>query len=256
MPFRILLLRVLAWLTAVVSAGIVVWQWQHGSYYPWPIVLCGVAYIVSAWAIAWKRLSWRDGLEKLGPSTLTIAILGLSFLLVESPLERWILSGLFIGTILLVLELLFLMTHDAARYPVNGLSRVNITLVPIGAFYLAFTMTGLLTFIRIAWIVPILSFACYAAFMFWFTCHPMADRAHRHRWLLLGGCIGAQVGLLTILLPVGMAVQGAIAAFLLAFPLRIRRYGFQPLPPTRLALAETVIGAGCFFCLLLVSRWA
>ena len=256
MPFRILLLRVLPWFTTLCVSALVLWQWNHERTYPWPMVLCLVGYLIAASLIAWKRLSFRDTFEKMGPSTLTLCVIGLGFLLVETPLERWIVSAMLVGTVLLVLELLFLLAHDAARYPVNGLSRVNITLVPVGAFYLAFTVTGLLTFIRIPWWMSLSVFSFYAAMVFWLTCHPMADHRHRRRWFLFGGFIGAHVGLLTLLLPLGMAVQGAIAAFLLAFPLRVRRYGFQPIPSSRLALAESVTGMVCFFFLLLVSRWA
>lgn len=206
--------------------------------------------------IAWRRLSWRDALEKLGPSTLSLMILGSSFLLVETSVERWIVSLLFVGTILLVLELLFLLAHDAAHYPVNGLSRVNLTLVPVGGFYLAFTLTGLLTFIRIPWWMSMSGFAFYTAIVYWLTCHPTADHYHHRRWFLFGGCVGLHVGLLTLLLPVGMAVQGALAALLLAFPLRVRRYAFQPVPSSHLALAEGAMGGVAFFSLLLVSRWA
>ncbi len=256
MVFRILFLRLLPWLTALSVTGLVVWQWNHERTYPWPIVLGLALYIGAVSLMAWRRLSVRDVCEKFGPSTLSLGVFGMSFLLVETPFERWVLSILLVGSLLLILELLFLLTHDAARYPVNGLSRVNLTLVPIGAFYLMFTLSGLLTFIRIPWWVAIGMCMTYASLVFFLTCHPMADVSHRRRWFLLGGCVGAHMGILAIVLPVGMAVQGAIGAFLLSFPLRVRRYAFEPVPSARLAWVESTSAIIGFSCLLLVSRWA
>ncbi len=256
MLFHILLLRSFPWMTSIVSAGLIAWQWNHGTTYPWPLVICLLLYLVTATLIGWKRLTIWEMLEKLSPSVLTLSAIALSFLLMESSFERLLISTIFIGAMLLVLELLFLLAHDAPHYPVNGLSRVNITLVPVGAFYLAFTMAGLLTFIRIPWWVSLVTFALYTSLVYWFTCHPMADYVHRRRWLMFGGCVGVHIGLLTILMPVGMAVHGAIAAFLVAFPLRVRRYAFQPVPSRRLAMTESILGLVGLFSLLLVSRWA
>jgi hypothetical protein len=252
---RLFFRRCLPWLTAGLAAGFVFWQWQDPLDYPWPLVLFLLWYLLAVVILVWKRLSWRDAVEKTLPSFLTLMAIAFWVLLIETSIERLIILLLFVGIPYLVLELLFLLMYAPARYPVNGLSRVNIAFVPLTAFFLAATFDGLLVFLRLPWWVPVAVFTLVGGLLFLFTAHPTANRPHRWRWAVLGGIIGLHIGILELLLPVSMLVHGALGAFLLAFPLRLRRYAYQPVPSRRLAWSEGLLACLFFVGLLVVSRW-
>jgi hypothetical protein len=213
------------------------------------------AFLASAILICWRHLSWTEAVAKLTPASLAFASGSLAFLLVEGEIERVVLSLVVIFLPWIVLELLFLSIYDPARYPVNGLSRLNLAFLPLAAFYLAMALNGLLVFVRLPWMWTVGAFTVLGACAFAATEHPAADAAHRRRWLLLGGLLGGQVGALVVALPFSFLVQGAMAALFLAFPLRWRRYAYQPVPSSRQAFVEATLLLGAFALLLTTSRW-
>lgn len=252
---RTLLVRLLPWLTGIAGALIGYWQWQFPLSYPWPLLSFGVWYLAVLVVLSWNHLGFWEALEKAVPSVISLTTLGFGFLMAESTFERVILTVLFAGVPLLTAELLFLLTRDPARYPVNGLSRVNLTLVPVAAFFLASTLNELWVFIRLPWWIGLSAFTMFGAALYAATAHPTADRLHRGRWAGLGGGIGLHLGILGLLLPISMAAHGALAALLLAFPLRVRRYAYQPVPSVMHVWTESILAIIFFVGLLVSSRW-
>lgn len=253
---KILFYRFLPLLSALLAFAAANWQWQHASSYPFPLALSLLWTVAAILLIGWSRLSWSAGLEKMLPTVIALVILGFGFLVAEDSAERWTRTILFAGIPFLALELFFLAAFDPARYPVNGLSRLNLALVPFSAFFFTSTLNGLFVFVRIPWYTAPLGLMLFGAVFYFFTSHPTATDAQKRHWGWLGGLIGLHAGLLSLLLPVAMAVHGAIVALMIAFPLRLRRYAYQPVPSEKLAWAEGTLALVLFAGLLLVSRWA
>ncbi|MBM3204704.1 hypothetical protein FJZ48_01840 [Candidatus Uhrbacteria bacterium] len=252
---RILFFRLLSWITGIAGALIAWWQWQHPLTYPWAILLFLVWYALALVLLAAHRLTWRDAFEKIIPSILVMVGVSLGFLMAESNLMRWIISILFVGIPFLVIELLFLMIFAPTRYPVSGLSRVNIMLIPIGAFFFGAVLNEMSVFLRISLWIPLVVLAMFAGLTFFLTSHPSADHHHRKRWGSLGVIVGLHIAMIGLLLPVSMFVHGALASLCIGFPLRLRRYAYAPKPSVHFAWAEGVLGALLFGLLLVTSRW-
>lgn len=251
----ILFLRLSSWISGVLAFFVAMWQWSHPLTYPWPMAAFLAWYAACLFLISWRRLDWRDALDKCLPSLLVLAAICLGFLMAETALERWVITILLTIIPFLVLELLFLLTRAPSRYPVNGLSRLNITLVPLGAFFLGATLNGLAVFVHIrAWIF-LIALASFSAAAFFLTSHPTATHAHRGRWSALGAIVGVHAGLLGLLLPVGVLVHGALTSLFIGFPLRVRRYAYEPVPSRRLAWGESVLALGLLVVLMISSRW-
>lgn len=248
-------MRLLPWLFAGAALFASRWQWLRPLDYPWPLAVFLIAYLCALVFVAWRKLPFFEAVEKLAPSALTLFILAFAFLLVEQNAEKIVVSLLFAFVPCLVLELLFLSVHDPARYPVNGLSRLNIAMIPIAAFYLGATLYGLKVFLRIpGWIVPA-AFAALGGLLYYATSHPSADANHKRRWLALGGGLGLHVGFLGLLLPIGMMAHGALSALLLVFPLRLRRYAYQPYPTSGHAWTESLLAVLIFIAILATAQW-
>ncbi|MDO8617947.1 MAG: hypothetical protein Q7N87_03630 [Candidatus Uhrbacteria bacterium] len=251
----LLFLRIIPAITAFFSFLAALWQWVHPLNYPWPLVWFGVWVVFASFILVWRHLSWRDALDKLIPFFITLLSLGLGFLVVGSFFGRLVLTALFIGIPYFILELLFLLIHAPARYPVNGLSRFNIALVPVATLFFAASLNGLNVGLRLPWWIITGAFCIFGAALFFFTAHPTASRVHRLRWSALGGLVGAHIGILEWVLPLSMFAQGALAAFLLFVPLRFRRYLYQPQPARRVAWSESVLASVCFLVILISARW-
>ncbi|HEU0051022.1 MAG TPA: hypothetical protein VFQ60_03125, partial [Patescibacteria group bacterium] len=189
----ILFFRLLSWITGILAIAAAITQWREPLLYPWPLVAFLVWYLLALSLLCFRRLSLRDALEKILPSVFVLISISLSFLLAEGAWEKWIVTGLFALIPFLVLELLFLLTFAPARYPVNGLSHVNVAFVPLGAFFLALAFDGLAVFLRIAPWMTLVAFMLFTAAAFYLTSHPTADHYHRRRWALLGGFVGLHV---------------------------------------------------------------
>lgn len=254
MPY--LFLRILPWLVGVASFAAAEWTWRHPSDYPWALVAVLVAYLASAVALGWRQLGPRDLATKTLMPAVAYVSLALASLLAERVEERWLLTALLTAVPAYALDLLFLLTHQPSRYPVNGLSRLNLALVPLSAFCFAVGLVGMQIFIQLPKWITILAFIALGAVFARLTEHPSVGRAVAARWTAFGAMLGLHVGILSVVLPVGLEVIGALAAIAFAWPLRARRYGYEPKPPRSLAVAETTGAMMLFLAILLVSRWA
>lgn len=248
-------LRILPWLSAGAALFAARWQWLLPLEYPWPLVIFFGGYFFALVLVAWRKIPLMEAIEKLLPSVLTLAILGFAFLLVESDAEKIVLTVLFSLVPCLVLELLFLSVFEQTRYPVNGLSHLNLAMVPIAAFYLGSTLNGLSVFVHIPdWTVPFF-FSVIGGLLYYVTSHPSANANHRRRWFVLGSGLGLHIGFLGLLLPIGMMAHGALSALLLVFPLRFRRYAYQPYPTAGHAWTESVVTMLVFIGVLASAKW-
>jgi len=251
-----LLVRGLPWFIGFIAFAACQWQWRDASIYPWPLVSALVGYTAAAALIAYRRLSIEELTVKMLPGILVLTSMGFAFLLIESPESRLALSILVAGTAGVSLEMLWLLVFDPARYPVHGLSRLNMAFMPLSFFFTTIGLTGLGYFIRTPeWVTPAIT-ALLGSAAFVLTFHHSHSANHRWRWALVGGAIGLQIGILANILPVSIVVQGAIASLLIAIPLRIRRYGTGAAPRPVTAWGES-LGVGILFLtILLISRWA
>lgn len=254
MPY--LLLRVLPWLVGVAGFLAAEWTWRHPSDYPWALVAVLVAYLASSVVLGWKRLGPKDLVTKMLTPAIAFVTLSLAALLAERMEERLALTALLTLVPAYALDLLFLLTHQPSRYPVNGLSRFNLALVPLSAFCAAVGLVGMQIFVQLPKWIIILSFTILGATLARLTEHPNVGRVVVGRWTIFGAILGLHVGILSVVLPVGLEVIGALAAIAFAWPLRARRYGYEPKPPRSLAIAETTGATVLYLAILLVSRWA
>lgn len=251
-----LLVRSLPWFIGLLAYAASQWQWRHADFYPWPLVSVVIGYIVSATLISYRRLSLDELISKILPSVLVLTSIGFAFLLIEAPEARLALSILYAGIAVASLEMLWLLIFAPARYPVHGLTRLNMAFMPLTFFFSVLGLTGLMYFIRIPeWITPAVM-ALVGASAFVLTIHHSHSNTHRFRWATIGAAIGFQLGLLANVLPVSNIVHGAIAAILIAIPLRIRRYGTGTTPRHSIAWSEGISASILFLTVLLVSRWA
>ncbi|MFA6429589.1 MAG: hypothetical protein WCV84_03785 [Patescibacteria group bacterium] len=251
-----LALILLPWIVSILAFGLVEWQWKEPLLYPWPLLVPIALHIFAAVMIGMRRLPWKEMLEKMGPSALAMMSMAFAFLLIEGTVMHLILGVLFAGISLLTLKLFFFLCFDAARYPVNAISRVNLALMPLTAFFLAWGMAGLTVFMRLPWYATLPVFAGVCALFYYWTAHPTATASTRWQWAAIGAFIGLQVGILVQLLPISMEVQGVVAAFMTALPLRVRRYGYQPRPSHRVAWVEGGLAVTAYVGALIFARWA
>jgi hypothetical protein len=251
-----LLVRGLPWLIGISAFLACQWQWRHPSVYPYPLLASLVAFCAASGLIAYRRLSLDELLSKMAPAVIALSSMGFAFLLVEAPESRLALSILFAGASIVSLEMLWLLVFDPARYPVHGLSRLNVAYMPLSIFFTNLGLAGLGYFLRTPeWIAPAV-LATLGAASFWLTSPNAHGKGQRLRWTILGAAVGLQAGILTIILPVSIVVQGCLAAMLIAIPLRIRRYGSDPVPRRAVAVSEGVSVGVIFITVLLMSRWA
>lgn len=251
-----LIIRGLPWLIGLGTFLLAQWQWRDARSYPYPLLGAILAYAIGSALIAYRRLSWQETISKMLPAALTMGAIAIAFLLAETPTTRLGLSIVMAGIPALTLELLWLLAFDPARYPVHGLSRLNHAFLPAMAFFTTFGLAGLNYFIRIPdWSMP-LTLMGLGAIAFHLTTHHAADRKHQIRWTLLGALVGLQAGILAMILPLAIAVQGALAAILFAIPSRIRRYTATTVPSPGMAWTEGIGISVLFLTVLLVSRWA
>lgn len=261
---KYLFLRLLPWLVGALSLGSAEWVWRHPQDYPWPLLIAMLCALLAGCVLAWRRLSIEDFFNKMLPSALAMGSIAFAFLMPEQAWERGLISLAFAGVPLYALELLFLLTYQPTRYPVNGLSRLNMALVPLSIFCLATGVVGMQTHLRCStadrfcwpnW-ATVATFVFAGAVFAVLTTHPSSDRNHRIRWSVFGALIGFHIAILCVILPVALSVMGCIAALAVAFPLRARRYTYEPKPPTNLAWAEGLTALFLFVVLVLTSRWA
>lgn len=251
----IVFLRLLPLGVAALQIAAFVYQVRQPLSYPW-VVLFGVAALPAAsFAIGWSRVRMRDVVGRMLPSFVLLASLGFALLLAEGRWAVWTIILLASATCFISLELLFLLAYDPPRYPVNGLSRVNIAYVPIAVWYAAATSSGLLVFLHMEKVWHVVFMTLLGAVLFHTTDHQDVTFRGRTLWTLLGALVGLHAGLLGVLLPLSMPMQGIIAAFMLSASLRVRRYLYDPKPSVKQAWVEGVAAASAFVAVLTSAKW-
>lgn len=253
---RHLLTRLVPGLVGVAGFVAAEWTWRHPRDYPWALAAVLASYVAASVTLGWKRLGPKDLAEKMLMPGFAFVSLALASLMAEHTAERIALTTLLTVVPFYALELLYLLAHQPSRYPVNGLSRLNLALVPLAAFCVAVGLIGMQIFIRWPDWGTVLAFTAFGAAVARLTEHPTVGRAAALRWTVFGAVLGLHVGILAVVLPVGLEVTGSLAALAFAWPLRARRYSYEPKPPRRLAIAESAGAAALFVAILLVSRWA
>jgi hypothetical protein len=251
----ILLIRLLPFLVAALEAVLFWWQRALPGAYPWFAIL-GVSLLpAAAIAIGWGRVRIVDALEKTVPTFVLLASLAFALLLIEGTVALWIVIGIAAIASFASLELLFLHAWDPAAYPVNGLSHVNIAMVPIAVWYAVSTSVGLRIFLQtsIWWHLALLT--ALGAVLFRTTAHPGATADQRRTWTLLGALAGLQIGVIGLQLPIGMQMQGIVAALLFCGVLRARRYVHDPKPSRTFAFAEAGLAVAVFTVALATAKW-
>ncbi len=253
---RMLLIRSLPWLCALVALLASQYQWTHPFLYPAPLLIWLGFFLVSMLLIRWRKVSLRASFEKLTPAVLTAVTAIFAFLMAQDSVQRLGLTLTLVALSWVVLELFFYYAYDPKRYPVNALSHVNLALAPLIVFYATCGLGGVQLFLQTPWWLTLGLFLILGVLLFSLTEHPVADPVHRIRWRFLGMWLGVQVSLLVIFLPVSVSVRGALIALLFFIPLRIRRYTYAPHPPKQFAWIEGSAACVFFLSLLLISQWA
>lgn len=251
----ILLLRILPLFVGVLEAGLFSWQKSSPGTYPWIVLTATAVLPLASVVISWRQVRFGDLMEKMAPTFSLVAVLGFALLLVEAQWEMYLLMSLAAVSSFISLELLFLLSRNPAAYPVNGLSHVNVAYVPLAIYYAVSTSSGLLVFLHSDGIWHVVLCALLGIILFRTTGHPGASRQQNNVWMAVGGLVGAEIGLVGLLLPVGLPVQGLVAALLFCGALRVRRYLYDPKPSRRLALAEVLVGLALFAVSLATTKW-
>ncbi|MBD3281433.1 hypothetical protein GF391_01675 [Candidatus Uhrbacteria bacterium] len=247
--------RLLPFVSALTAAFAFWLQVQYPFQYPWIAMGGALVLVLSAVAMARGRVRFWDFLEKMLPTFILIATLIFALLLAEGELARWVIVLLATIATYLSLELLFLLSFTPPRYPVHGLSRVNMAYVPFIVFYAVATSVGLLTFIHTSIWIHVGLLVLLGLVIFRTTGHPEATNEQNFRWMLVGAIVGLHLGLLGAMLPISMFAQGAIAMVLFAGILRLRRYLYHPLPGKAQAWMEGVTAVGFLAMIIATARW-
>lgn len=251
----IILLRILPLLVALLQVGVFLSQLNNPQNYPW-IVLTGVlALPIASFFIIWKRVGFKHMVEKMTPSFILLVALAFALLLVESRVAQTAVVAIAAVSSFVSLELLFLLAFNPSKYPVNALSRLNIAYVPIAVWYIAYTLNGLQTFLHMGRVWPAVGMTLLGAILFRTTGHPEATRQQNILWTGVGALVGAHVGLLGIIMPISMPMQGIIAALLLSGALRVRRYVHNPKPSRKQSWIEGIVALAAFASLLGTAKW-
>jgi len=239
-----------------ITVAMVLWlQIRYPFQYPWIALLGPLAVAVISIFMAKGRVRFFDFLEKMLPTYIFLAALVFALLLSEGAAERWVIIVLGTLASYFSLELLFLLAFTPPRYPVHGLSRVNIAYVPFILFYATATSVGLMTFIHISFWIHVALMAILGLVLFRTTGHPEATREQNRRWMLIGMIVGLHLGFMGAMLPLTMYAQGAIAMLMFSILLRLRRYLYHPLPGKKQAWLEGVAAAILLVVILSTTRW-
>ncbi|MFZ2804327.1 MAG: hypothetical protein WA001_03815 [Patescibacteria group bacterium] len=251
----ILFLRILPVLVGLLEAFVFWSQRTQPGLYPWIAIVGVVAVPCASLLIGWGRVPFADLLEKMAPTFLLMAALAFGLLLVEGSAAFWIIVTLAAVSSFVSLELLFLLAFHPSAYPVNALSRVNIAYVPLIIWYAVSTSSGLMVFLHIDRTLPVLMCGVLGALLFRTTGHPGATRRQNATWTVLGGLIGLEIGMLGLLLPLSIEMQGLVATILFCAALRVRRYLYEPKPSRRVAWIEASAALVLFIGSLISAKW-
>ncbi len=234
------------------------WQWREPKLYPWPIVGVGLLYAILLWHMT-RTHADRFALRWYGvPGLLLIFSGGAAAVLVERTDVQIGLTFLVSVMIYMMLELLFLLLYHPSRYPVHGLTYLQLAIVPCANAFLGWGAIGVRVFAKAttpSWVIPLV-FCFMNALLFGVITYSEETVWQKHAWTVFGATAGLFLGFLLLFLPLALPAQALIAALFLVLPLRFRRYAVHPRP----SLATQYIEGALFFVLLamllLLSRWA
>ncbi|MBU2566351.1 hypothetical protein KKG46_02200 [Patescibacteria group bacterium] len=247
--------RLFSFICSALVVSFFYFQFKDPFDYPY-IVLIGVVIVpVAAILMARKRITYYDLLEKMLPLFVLLGVLVFAMLLAEKDLVRWMIIIVGGGSTFISLELLYYLIFMPSRYPVHGLAKMNIVYVPFIVWYFVSTSVGLMTFLHSsAWIHVVVMFLL-GILIFRTTGHPEATKEQNRRWMFIGGLVGLHLGLLNVMLPISMLVQGAFSMLILGMILRMRRYLYHPIPSKYQAWAEGVVAIIMIVIVMSTTRW-
>ena len=251
----LIFIRLLPLLVGALNTLLFFLQARNPGSYPWLAIIAPVALAGASIAVLWRRRRGSDDVRLMIPSFLALLVAGYGLLLAEHALALWIIPLVAGGISFVSLELLFLSTFVSARYPVNGLSHLNLTIVPLVLWLTAFTSVGLTVFLNMSRLVPLSAMTVVMFLLFYATSHAEAGRSARWRWAWLGAWLGVHVGILCAVLPVNLAMHGVIAALIGSFAIRVRRYGMMPPIPRRLILVESMMALIMLVAVCVTAQW-
>ena len=252
----LIFVRLLPLLVGVLNALLFFLQARNADAYPWLALLAFAVLLGAVVVMLWRRRRGSaDDVRLMIPSFTALLVSAYALLLAEGALALWIIP-LFAGGVSFVsLELLFLSTFVSARYPVNGLSHVNLTIVPLALWLTAFTSVGLTVFVNSSRLVPILAMCVVTFLLFYATSHAEAGHVSRRRWAWLGAWLGLHLGVFGAVLPVNMVLHGTLAAVAGSFALRARRYSIQPQIPKKVMVFESLMALALITVILATAQW-
>lgn len=251
----LLFLRFLPFLLGILNAALFIAQSRYPSSYPWIVAISPILLAASALLIGWKRHQGAVLVQRSIPSLLAVSAAAFAMLLAEGVFAQVALP-VFVGLAsFLCLELMFLSVYLPSRYPVNGLSHLNLSLVPVTLWLLAFTSVGLTVFLNMTRILPVAVMTAAVSVMFWSTSHVESAPVEQRRWMMLGAWIGFQVGLLCAVLPFGLMLHGTVAAVTVSLALRSRRYLIAPAIPKKIIVLEGASVALFLILILSTAAW-
>jgi hypothetical protein len=251
----LLFLRFLPFIVAVLGTLLFRWQSLSVDTYPWLTVAAVAMFGCAGYLIGRRRIEMKELVGKLLVPALALITLAYGLLLAEGLIATFAIPLLVSVIVFASLELTFLLAYLPARYPVNGLSRFGLSLVPLTLWIAQSTSVGLSVFIRISQFVPIAVMSFVMALLFWFTSYRGVGDEHRKRWTAIGAWLGLQLGLLAVFLPVNLSVQGALAAICGSLVLRCRRYGIAPRKSARTVWTEVLLAVALLIMVLYTARW-
>ena len=251
----IILYRVLPLLSAIFISVAFKLQLENPFDYPWWVFIGFIEVVVAILLISYRRIKFFDLLEKIAPTILLLLAFAFSLLLVENNIEKWVIVILSGVAVFLSMELLFFLIYMPPRYPMHGLSRVNIAYVPLIIWYTVYTSIGFITFLHTSAWVHVALMILVSIILFRTTGHPEATKQENKTWILVGLITGLYLGLLGVSLPLSMASQGALSMVLFSVVLRMRRFLYKPIPSKKQIWIEGVIASISFIAIILTSRW-
>lgn len=250
-----LLLRIMPLLAGLLNGGLFFLQAQQQDTYPWLMAPTVFVYLGAVILINRKHWKGAEHIRTLIPALIAILVSGYGSLLTEGLILNWVIP-IFVGMVTYaILELQFLHAYVPARYPANGISHINLFLVPCLFWMAAYTSVGMTIFVNVSRMIPVLVMGGLGLILFYATSHAESTLSQRWRWTWIGMWIGLQIGLLEAVLPLNLFIHGAIAALCSGYALRARRYGIQPPIPEKIIVMEFVFALGSLVAICATTRW-
>lgn len=250
-----LLLRIMPLVVGLLNGGLFFLQARNQGMYPWLILPTVILYLGAIVLINRKHWKGAEHIRTLIPAFIAILISGYGSLLTEGIILSWIIP-VFVGVVTYaILELQFLHAYTPARYPANGISHINLFLVPCLFWMAAYTSVGVTIFVNASRAVPVLVMGALGLVIFYATSHAESTLSQRWRWAWIGMWIGLQIGLLEVVLPLNLFIHAAIAALCSGYVLRARRYGIQPPIPEKMIVTEFLIMLAFLVGICATTRW-